>query len=371
MNRLTRVVLSTCRSRRAQILLPAVMLAPIFILVIYLLFETSKLSMTKVRQQFALDNAAYSAMSATSGYLNALAQINGPLPYRVMKTMSYTLPPKATAENPRKDLTVFDIFYSAGAFPAIGPSHELGRGGAIANKIPAAASEDWNMQYYKGQRSSWMKEDPQDKPEEEGYYVMTDKTLADNYFFGASGIALQTIKEYATVFVRTGSIYASQTYSYKDTVKNARMFRESYALNTNDCRKTECGKQSGSTLDRFELDSKPFEIGKARFYVTADFQGSTAHSGAYPLDLDMKSIIKSDLFQFAYLTPSSRSRLRQLAHGVVLKQKFSLPANRFNINVTQRYEPYVRNTVSVSCPRSNNNCVWPNPISKYSVRLAP
>ena len=66
----------TVRSHRAQILLPAVMLAPIFILVVYLLFETSKLSMTKVRQQFALDNATYAQMSVTSGYLNSLAQIN-------------------------------------------------------------------------------------------------------------------------------------------------------------------------------------------------------------------------------------------------------------------------------------------------------
>ena len=54
------------KEKRAQILLPAVMLVPIFILVIYLLFETAKVSMSKVRQQFALDNAAYSQMSATS-----------------------------------------------------------------------------------------------------------------------------------------------------------------------------------------------------------------------------------------------------------------------------------------------------------------
>ena len=38
------------QDRKAQILLPSVLLAPIFILVIYLLFETAKVSMTKVRQ---------------------------------------------------------------------------------------------------------------------------------------------------------------------------------------------------------------------------------------------------------------------------------------------------------------------------------
>ena len=49
---------SILSGRRAQVLLPAVMLAPIFMLLIYLLFETAKLSMSKVREQFALDNAA-------------------------------------------------------------------------------------------------------------------------------------------------------------------------------------------------------------------------------------------------------------------------------------------------------------------------
>lgn len=367
--RLLRQIKRNIQSRRAQILLPAVMLAPIFILVVYLLFEMSKLSMTKVRQQFALDSGAYSQMSSTSGYLNALAQVNGPLPYRVMKTMNIKLPPKETAENADEALTVFDIFYTAGAFPSAGDNYESGQNGAIVNPPPVPESTDWGFQYYGGKRSSWNKEDPQDAPDEEGRYVLTNKDIAENYFFGASGIGLTMIKEYATIFVRTGSIYASQTYSYKDTIKNSRMFRENYYLNTRDCRKADCGKQAAATLDRFELESTPFEIDKTRFYVTADYKGSTMHSGAYPVDLDMEAALKTKLFQFAYLTPSSRSKLRQLKRGITLKQKYSLPENRFNINLSQRYNPYVQNSVSVSCPRNNNNCVWPNPIPKYSVKV--
>ena len=57
---LNRWLVNKVRERRAQILLPSVLLAPIFILVIYLLFETAKVSNTKIRHQFALDNAAYS-----------------------------------------------------------------------------------------------------------------------------------------------------------------------------------------------------------------------------------------------------------------------------------------------------------------------
>ena len=112
------------KEKRAQILLPAVMLVPIFILVIYLLFETAKVSMSKVRQQFALDNAAYSQMSATSTYLNSVALLNGPLPYRVLLQMyqDQNLTPKP-GEQP---VSIFELFYHGGGVPSIGPDYKTG-----------------------------------------------------------------------------------------------------------------------------------------------------------------------------------------------------------------------------------------------------
>ncbi len=373
MQNTAQMIKQTLRSRRAQILLPAVMLAPIFILLVYLLFETSKLSMTKVRQQFALDNGAYSQMSSASGYLNALAQVNGPLPYRVMKTMTAEIPAKKYQEKEGQPITVFDVFYQAGAFPAAGPNYEQGPAGAVANPTPSAEATSWQFKYAPGTRDSWEKEDPKDESNaaSDGNYVMTKKDLTDNYFFNSTTIGVTSLFEYLQIFVRTGSIYASQDYVYKDVTKNSRMFRESYYLNSRDCRRTECGKQAGATLDKYVLESKPFEINNARFWLTQDIRGSTEHSGSHKLDLDMEEIINAKLFQFAYLPSSSRTKLRKLAKGVVLKQKFTVPANRFNINLTQRYQPYVRNTVAITCPRANNNCVWPDPISKYSVRLRP
>ena len=118
-----RAAVKAVQNNRAQILLPAVLLAPIFILVIYLLFETSKVSMYKIRNQFALDNAAYSQMSSLSTYLNAAAYTNGNMPYRVMKSYnSDFLSPKGAAGS-KGQYTVFDVFYQAGAFPALGPNH--------------------------------------------------------------------------------------------------------------------------------------------------------------------------------------------------------------------------------------------------------
>lgn len=373
----TSKIKNTLTSGRGQILLPAVMLAPIFILVIYLLFETSKLSMTKVRQQFALDNGAYSQMSTTSGYLNGLAMINGPLPYRVFQEGGFTGTLYAKKTDDGKDLpplTVKDAFFQAGAFPSAGYGKPM-ESGNTEKYVPSAESNDWGFTYYGDSRAGWMKEDPTPtlgEGDDAGAYVMTSKDIADNYFFTATGIGLTSIKEYLTTYLRTGSIYASQNFVYHDTVKNSRMFRESYWLNTKDCEKARCGNQAAETLDRFELESKPFEITETmRFYVTADYEGATFHSGAYAIPIDPGEDLKTNIFQFAYLTPKSRKQLKQLYKGVTLKQKYVLPENRFNINLAQRYQPYVRNTVSVMCPRRNNNCVWPNPISKYSVKVGP
>ena len=116
------------QDRKAQVLLPSVLLAPIFILVIYLLFETAKISITKVRQQFALDNAAYSQLSSASTYLNAVAMVNGPLPYRVMLYYKdQKVNPKETAaQSGRQPISIFELFYHGGGVPAIGPDYETG-----------------------------------------------------------------------------------------------------------------------------------------------------------------------------------------------------------------------------------------------------
>ncbi|MBR2865941.1 MAG: hypothetical protein IKC13_06720 [Elusimicrobiaceae bacterium] len=364
------LIKKSLHNNRAQILLPAVMLAPIFILVVYLLFETAKLSMVKVENQFALDNGAYTQMSATSGYLNGMAQVNAVLPYRVMKTMSTELVAKSSYANKGEKVTVFDVFYTAGAFPAMGPNHEMGPNGAVANPPPAAESTDWNFQYYKGMRADWNKEDPKLTADKDGKVIITSEHIADNYFFGFNAIGQAALREWATIYIRTQSIYLSQDYVYKDMIEKSKVFRESYYLNTKgSCKKRECGRQAAETLERFELETEPFEIDDIIMNITNDFGSSNSHAGYYELPIKLSEVIKTKLFQFAYLTPQSRTRLRRLQRGVSLKQKFQVPSNRFNINITQRYKPYVTNSVTISCPRSSNNCVWPNPLPKYSVKV--
>lgn len=365
MKKYTALFFYSLRNKKAQILLPAVLLIPLFVLVIYLLFETVKVSMTKIRQQFALDNSAYSQMSSASTYLNAVAMVNGPLAYRVMRTLDTPLQPKQTSNN-KTPMTLFDIFYQAGAVSSVGPDHG---DQAIRNKGPNAASTDWDLKFYKDTRKSWEKEDPTEGGEE-GRYVLTSEKIADDYFFDATTIGLAGIKEYLSIYIRLGDVYTPQDYVYKDVIKSSRLFREAYFLNTKDCNQLDCAKESANILEKFELRTKPFYIDKVRFYMS-ESTSYGSHSRSYPLDLEITKLTSGPLFQFAYLQPDSRSKLRTLANGVTLKQNFKLPLNHFNINLTEKYKPYVRNVVALECPRGNNNCVWPNPLPKYSVRLAP
>lgn len=359
------------KDRKAQILLPSVLLAPIFILVIYLLFETAKVSMTKVRQQFALDNAAYSQISSASTYLNAVAMTNGPLPYRVMLFYKdKKLDPTPTArERGRQPVSVFELFYHGGGVPTIAPDYNTG-----INNPPTAEQEDWGIRYDPNNqeypRSNWEKEQPQLPSSDEWVPVMS-KELVNDYYFPALQVATTVIKNYVETYANVGAIYQAQSYVYKEVSKNAIMFREAYYLNSNDCKKADCGRQSAAQLRKYlTLSTTPFELDKVRFYAS-DSGLSGEHGGALNLDFPMSEVIKIKLFQFAYLDASSRSKLRTLGRGVILKQPFKLPKNHFNINLEQKYKPYVRNTVILSCPRSNNNCVWPKPLPKYNVTLDP
>ena len=359
------------QDRKAQILLPSVLLAPIFILVIYLLFETAKVSMTKVRQQFALDNAAYSQVSSASTYLNAVAMVNGPLPYRVMLYYKdQKLNPKETAAQAGKQpISIFELFYHGGGVPTIAPNYDTG-----INNPPPAEKDDWGVRYDPAipdfPRTDWEREEPRE-PDSNTWVPVVSRSLVNDYYFPALRYATVVIQNYLETYVQVGSIYESQSYVYKEVSKNAVMFREAYYLNTNDCKKSDCARQSASQLRRYiTLSTKPFELDKVRFYAS-DSGLSGEHGGAINLDLPMSEIIKTKLFQFAYLDSSSRSKLRTLGRGVVLKQPFKLPRNHFNINLEQKYKPYVRNTVVLSCPRNSNNCVWPDPLPKYTVTLDP
>ncbi len=353
----------TLHNRRAQLLLPAVLLLPLFVLVIYLLVEVTKVSIAKVRHQFALDNAAYTQMTTVSVFLNAVGVLNGPLPFRVLKTYEEKLK-VVTPENPYRDSqnwTVFDLFFQAGAVPTIGPDYDKN---AKNNPPPKQESVDWGVHYakYDGieqavddegnplyERSDWEKETP---AEIKGPVYVMNQEMVSKHYIAAKKVGLPAIMAYLNTYVQVGDTFNLQKDLYQKLIKNAGMFREGYFLNVDDCKKKECARQSASRLVQY-------------------LSIPTKRQEAEDIVVFMSEVGAEPLFFFAYVEPTGRSRLRSLKRGVTLKQNFPLPRNHFNIDLVAKYKPYVRNTVILNCPRANNNCVWPNPLPKYNVILRP
>ncbi len=370
------------QERRAQLLLPAVLLLPLFVLVIYLLVEVTKVSIAKVRHQFALDNAAYTQMTTVSVFLNAVGLLNGPLPYRVLATYDEPLNLVSAERTYRgkgdKQLNVFDLFFQAGAVPTVASDYAWGH-----NKAPRPDSTDWGVHYL--QRGDW---GTADEPDEEKMYsraaweketpeaikdpvVVMNKEIVDKHYVAAKQVALPAIKAYLNTYVQIGDTFNLQKHIYESLIKNAGIFREGYFLNVDDCKKGQCARQSASRLARYlSIPTTRQEANDIVVYVSAsDMAGGSG--GAIQVDLKMTEMGADPLFLFAYVEPTGRTRLRSLKRGIALKQNFPLPKNHFNINLESKYKPYVSNTVVLSCPRKNNNCVWPNPLPKYNVFLRP
>src|ERR1035437_1447444 len=71
------------RSRRGQIVIPAMLMFPTLFLFVYLIYETAKVSRGKIRHQFAMDAAAFVEMTNYSDFLNRTAYVNGAFPMRI------------------------------------------------------------------------------------------------------------------------------------------------------------------------------------------------------------------------------------------------------------------------------------------------
>lgn len=374
------IITRKLKDRSAQLLLPAVLLLPLFILVVYLLVEVTKVSIAKVRHQFALDNAAYTQMTTVSVFLNAVGLLNGPLPYRVMRTYDEPIKKVEGLESYRgnEKLTVFDLFFQAGAIPTIAPDYEWGK-----NNAPSPQSTDWGVHYLKHaqwgtpyepeeeklySREEWEQETPKAITEP---VELMNKEIVKKHYIAAKRVGLPAIKAYLNTYIQVGDTYNLQKKLYEDLIKNAGIFRQGYYLNVDDCKRSECAKQSASKLSRYlSIPTKRQEADELKVYVSAsDSEGGTG--GSVEVPLTMTKMGAEPLFFFAYVEPAGRTRLRALKRGVALKQLFPLPKNHFNINLQSKYKPFVRNTVVMSCPRGNNNCVWPNPLPKYNVFLRP
>ena len=352
------------KNKRAQIVLPAILLIPTILLVIYLLFETAKVSREKIRHQFALDTSAFVELTNTSQYLNSTAYVNGAFPFRLF---AENLDPMGkekmfgTKQNPdNKTLTLYDLFYQGGAFPAM----------EAYDSEPKYSDTVWELDFFdqmedENPREGWNSPNPPKIDDSKPYPIMS-KTLAEAYAIGWNPDA---VKLYVMIYYFISRIYEDQKSVYLKVSKGGEFFRKGYYLNAGDCKLSECGKQGAKIFKDYMAKTSPVYVKIIEFYYVnpEDYSDETK---TITLNLEEENMFDGKLFQYAYVDRSYISKLRKLYKGIDINQPFNLPSNYFNVNL-KRYRPHNHVRASLQCTREDNNCVWPNPTPKYQVRIFP
>lgn len=378
------------KNKRAQIVLPAILLVPTILLVIYLLFETAKLSRFKIRSQFALDSAAFIEMTSYSNFLNAVAYTNGAFPFRLFRE-NFTDVIKKVDDNYQgpDSMTYYDLFYMAGAFPAMtdvnsNPKENAGRWELKYHEAPSEQEDDFKEG--KGRPKSWNTENPKANSETEyginvkefvehyDYYFLTgdDETPeeegGDNKNAGIQG----SISAYMIIYKSLENIYESQKKVFERLTKDGEFFRKSFYYNSSSCKLSQCGKEGVGALKNYNLDLNTLYLDKMAWFVMPKSL-NYGISEVYKLLFDKA---KPDhekfmpLYQFSYLTRPARSKMKKLYTGVDIRESIVPPDNYFGVNV-KKYAKKLHVRAAVQCTNESNNCVWPNPTPKYQVRLYP
>ncbi|MDA8243477.1 MAG: Tad domain-containing protein [Elusimicrobia bacterium] len=399
-------------SRRGQILIPSLFIIPSLMLFVYLLFETTKVSREKIRQQFAVDSAAFIQMSDYTNLLNRTAYVNGAFPYRIFKE-AYECPGPDGANEPlhyAKDpeghtICAYDMMYQAGAFPKYK--------GDVSGQDPPSLDDkkQWEIAFYEPARPDVNKNTPSitqasgirsdSKPPtdadtfqlvtyRQGVQILVPYTSSGGYF-----------KFYAQVYSLLGTVEKSQWTVFDRLTENFNFFRKSYYLNSNACEPSmaqACGNDGVFSPNGFAYNRLVKGSSFLMHYISKLVFVGRFHNPSSPYDfgqslgmpdlgdpnINMLSKYPPDgLFQLASVTPGA---LRTLGDGLDVYQGWDAPANYFKVDFKgiakckETGRPCVHARIATQCPNlqgnwpnsgGQNNCVWPNPTPKYQTRLYP
>jgi hypothetical protein len=360
------------KGAKGQITLPALLLIPTIMLIIALLLETTKLSREKMRHQFALDASAFTELTATSNFLNNIAYSNGAYPFRLFSEyFEYGntdpgieldtekcgdkcdgLPPK---------IDIYTFFFRGGAFPAP-PNPD----GVIKPEEP-----EWEFHYSESSdtpdRANWETENP--SVDSSKYYPINSKLIGE-YYKVPWEVEMPLI--YIMVYHMLGKIYEGQRKVYDEVSNEGEFFRKAYYLNScregENCSLSQVGREGSKEFKKYIVGTTPLYINNILVYLR-DNDDQVLHSIELNSEKDL-STIGGKLYQFAFMNPGSRERMRQLFTGIDISQPFAAPDNYFGINLAQ-YKPHTHVRVALQCTKESNNCLWPNPTPKYQVRTYP
>lgn len=388
-----RKLFSLPRSKSGQLALPALIMAPIVVLLIYLLMETARLSAEKIHYQFALDTATYTSLTYPVGVLNGWAYMNGAMPARfwpeILMDPDFELDilrsDKATSGQER--YTIYEIMKRAGDIIVnLESNNDL----ADTNWTPKDTDTVWKLGYKTGsvKAGMWNKENP-DTAQPEMPYIFGNFKDPD-YFNKGNDYMVEEIKLRMAlmIYMMFSNIMEDTVLKHEEaakaSAKKSEYFRKAFSYNTSAGKDVNAGREGARIVKPFtELGIESiYLMDRVMMYVArqVSFGGQAQDIHEQLLTIELPDFIeenekwlsgaKPQIYQFSYLNPATRKRLRELKKGVLVTQNFKAPDNYFKVDMN-KYKPRVRVKTMVMCPNPKNNCVWPFPTPKYQVRLLP
>ncbi len=374
--------------RGGQILLPSLLVIPSLLIFVYLLFETTKISREKIRQQFAVDSAAFIQMGDYTNLFNRTAYVNGPFPYRIFKE-KYSCPPANNYgyDSGSGEICEYDILYDAGAFP-----RNLADNSTGPDPAPMDNDSKWNIGFKPGVA---VREGVKGNPTSPIIFADSASHVFDltTHAQAASikvpwAVVSDMYMFYAQVYGLLGSVEASQLTVFDRLTDTFNFFRKSYYLNagTAECVRNpgNCGQDGLEGFYANKLKEGP--NGVMRHYIHKIQFHAKVHTGGWPSPyylgrsnppMDMTTHDPKGLFQLATV---SAGFLQKIGNGFNVSQGWDAPSNYFKVNFNdiaackETGRPCVHALITTQCPQlkgGNNNCVWPYPTPKYQTRLYP
>lgn len=382
--------------RKAQLLIPSLLIMPTLVIFIYLLYETTKISREKIKTQFALDTAGFVAMQDFTNFLNRTAYINGPFPYRIFKEEWDCRGAPGGGDSSwfkRTDETgyqcKYQTYWEAGDFPSwIGDGSIRGSPGTDPNPSYFDNNEKWEIRYndeptelVPHPRQSALNT-PNPNMGDELIFMHAENQALRLYAFWDP--VLSDYKFYARVYITLGTIEEAQLAVFKRITEDMTFFRKAFYLNaaTRKCMSdpNSCGRDALMQVPDWDGDA--WSVSRAPgasavvhiHYVKRMRWWAKYFTGGLPPYEIAKTEPPAEfpdpgLFQLTTIDPG---KLKGLGYGYLLTHPVELGSNYFNKDLSP-YNTGVRVTVASRCPQfpGDNNCVWPNPTPKYQTRLSP
>jgi len=385
-------------ARAGQILIPSLLVIPSLLLFVYLLFETTKLSREKIRQQFAVDSAAFIQMGDYTNLLNRTAYVNGAFPYRIFKE-AFDCPgadgsnmPFHYAKDPGGPQTIcsYQILFEAGAYPR-DKNDVYG-----TEPVSLDDSKRWEIAFDPTGRPDFVK-NPSAQIKQPLLDLVTPAQILKILVPWTSSIGYFNF--YYQVYSLLGTVEKSQWTVFSRLTESFNFFRKSYYLNANtpDCvsNPDACGEDGiassgGFKLNRLEENRSFFmhyvhDIAyRGRFDDPADQFDFGMSIGVTNPPIDMTKYNPDGLFQLATV---DKDKLKTFGDGLHVYQGWDAPGNYFKVDFNKKdsgcvggsARPCVHSMVTTQCPgfrkhnsfTEDNNCVWPDPTPKYQTRLYP